>query len=637
MLRANLLADAIENMAKIVVEKVGQVASQFEQLYYQSSRVGASAQAIRAFEYAVSQLGGTAEGANSSLESFGRFLRNTPGALSWVAGQLHVQTKDIRGAARENTEILLDIGERLSHMPPYLADRYRQMLGIDEKTLFAIEHAPEAIRRYQESLKSQSGAGITGEAMRQATQFEQAWREVWQRIGNMAEGGELKLLTALTEPMEKFGQWLDKNSPQINSAIDKMASSVSSLTTAWVEDLNKVQWTDVANSIEGAAKSIANLTDAIVKDLPAIQALLGALVGAKIGGLFGPIGAAVGAGAGALAPSMIEQERSGPHSVDTGIRGWWRSHAPSWLGGGSAGPISQNGAPVSESNPLAVNVVKADAGAGGGASGGGLSGWWSSHMPSWLGGGGGGGGAPGSIRARAAGGALQGNELDLAKQGYAYWRSQGLSHDQALAILGNERGENGLGSLRVGDNGSAFGQAQWHMDRVADILRNTGIDVRTAGFLDQQKAMRWEMEHGAGGGHVWDKIKNAKSRSDAVWWMVNGFERPLDRGGAAATRLGFADRYGRAITDTPVPPPHPAAPAVPLAWSQGHNWDALNAALPVGGPVSNDNSSKNVNVTTQNTFNISGSGDPQTTAGMIGLHMDRSANTISRNLQGAFQ
>lgn len=252
VLRANLLADAIENMAKIVVEKVGQVASQFEQLYYQSSRVGASAQAIRAFEYAVSQLGGTAEGANSSLESFGRFLRNTPGALSWVAGQLHVQTKDIRGAARENTEILLDIGERLSHMPPYLADRYRQMLGIDEKTLFAIEHAPEAIRRYQESLKSQSGAGITGEAMRQATQFEQAWREVWQRIGNMAEGGELKLLTALTEPMEKFGQWLDKNSPQINSAIDKMASSVSSLTTAWVEDLNKVQWTDVANSIEGA-------------------------------------------------------------------------------------------------------------------------------------------------------------------------------------------------------------------------------------------------------------------------------------------------------------------------------------------------------------------------------------------------
>ena len=192
VLRANLLADAIENMAKIVVEKVGQVASQFEQLYYQSSRVGASAQAIRAFEYAVSQLGGTAEGANSSLESFGRFLRNTPGALSWVAGQLHVQTKDIRGAARENTEILLDIGERLSHMPPYLADRYRQMLGIDEKTLFAIEHAPEAIRRYQESLKSQSGAGITGEAMRQATQFEQAWREVWQRIGNMAEGGEFE-------------------------------------------------------------------------------------------------------------------------------------------------------------------------------------------------------------------------------------------------------------------------------------------------------------------------------------------------------------------------------------------------------------------------------------------------------------
>lgn len=39
----------------------------------------------------------------------------------------------------------------------------------------------------------------------------------------------------------------------------------------------------------------------------------------------------------------------------------------------------------------------------------------------------------------------------------------------------------------------------------------------------------------------------------------------------------------------------------------------------------------------QRNFNIQGSGDPATTAGMIGLHTDRSANTISRNLQGAFQ
>jgi hypothetical protein len=58
-LRAKLLGDAIEKMAGVVVEKVGEVSSQFEQLYYQSQRVLSSVPAIRAFEFAFSQLGGT--------------------------------------------------------------------------------------------------------------------------------------------------------------------------------------------------------------------------------------------------------------------------------------------------------------------------------------------------------------------------------------------------------------------------------------------------------------------------------------------------------------------------------------------------------------------------------------------------
>ena len=40
MLQAKLLGDAIEAMAKTVASKVGEVAEHFEQLFYQSSRVG---------------------------------------------------------------------------------------------------------------------------------------------------------------------------------------------------------------------------------------------------------------------------------------------------------------------------------------------------------------------------------------------------------------------------------------------------------------------------------------------------------------------------------------------------------------------------------------------------------------------
>jgi hypothetical protein len=647
-LRAKLLGDAIEAMARTVVNKVGEVATQFEQLFYQSSRVGASASSIRAFEYAVSQLGGTLEGANSSLEDFAKFLRETPGATATVARLLKIPLED----AKDSAKFLLEANERLSHLSPALQARYRETFHLgDYNTSHALQN-PAAPGLYGGQLERDAASGITGDAMKRATEFEQAWRGVWARIGTMAEGGESKLFTALTNPMQKFSEWLDNNSGKINDAISRMATSVGALTTAWVDDLAKVQWTEVATTIEDAAKSISNLTDSIVKDLPALQALLGALVGARVGGLFGPIGAMVGAGAGELAPSMIEQERNpnAPHAADTGVRKWWGEHAPSWLGGDAAAlsvsgvddakAIKQDGVPVSDGNPLAVNVIKInpDASGGGGffgAIGHAISGAVSGvrHAIGLV------GGAPASIRARGAGGAPTGNEADRAKQAYAYWRGQGLSHDQSLAILGNERGENALGSLTVGDNGSAYGQAQWHMDRVADILRNTGIDVRTAGFLDQQKAMRWEMEHGAGGGHVWDALKNAKSREDAIWTMVHGFERSGDQRGDAAIRLGYADRYGKVISDGS----GAAAPKIsalgqhpPFAWDTASPvWDQFNRSLPVG-PVSTDNSSKNVTSTVTNNITVSGT-DPQSTAAMVGLHLDRTSNDISRNLQGAFQ
>ena len=179
--------------------------------------------------------------------------------------------------------------------------------------------------------------------MKRATEFEQSWRGVWARIGTMAEGGELKLLDALTNPMKKFGDWLDTNSGQINDAISKMATAVGSLTTAWVEDLNKVKWPDVATHIDEAAKSIAHFADELARSLPLLQAFLGALLGAKIGGLFGPLGALLGAGAGASTPGMIEQEMdpNAPHAVDTGVGGWLKGAwggVKRFFGGGGGTP-----------------------------------------------------------------------------------------------------------------------------------------------------------------------------------------------------------------------------------------------------------------------------------------------------------
>ena len=241
-------------MARVVVDKVSQVATQFEQLFYQSQRVGASANSIRAFEYAVSQLGGTVEGANSALEGFGEFIRNTPHAAAALARNLGIPLKDTADLAK----FLLEVGEKLSRMPTWQANLYRETYHLGDQTTFLATEKATAQKLYDEQLKRDSASGITGDAMKRATEFEQAWRGVGT-YRHDGRGRRLEAPEALTNPMQKFGDWLDKNSPQINDAITRMATSVGALTTAWVDDLAKVKWNEVATTIDHVAKSISNL------------------------------------------------------------------------------------------------------------------------------------------------------------------------------------------------------------------------------------------------------------------------------------------------------------------------------------------------------------------------------------------
>ena len=595
-LRAKLLGDAIELMAATVVDKVGQVATQFEQLFYQSQRVGASANSIRAFQYAIGQLGGTVEGANSALEGFGEFLRNTPHAAEAIARQLKIPLADTKDTA----EFLIDIGERLSHMPTYLANQYRDAYHLgDQQTMFALERSAELRRRYEESLKSQGEAGITGQAMKNATQFEQAWREVWQRIGNMAEGGESKLFTGLTEPMKKFNKWLDDHQPQLDGVIGKISGSLDHLAEQWTVDAAKLVFgEDQTKGINDAADAIAHFVDKLDPLIADLEKLDTWFRGSAIGRFMNS----------AAGGSLVNPLPSGP--------GFFASHGPGvgasglfggighWLGGlfgGGGGSILQNGVPVSDSNPLSVKVA--------GVSGGGgfWSGIWNGISGMF---GGGGGGAPPGIRARGAGPYNYQdapNAGELTKLITAEAKRAGI--DPRL-MEGIRAGESLHGSrYDIKDDATESSWGPFQLNRRSGLgvqfEHDTGLDLRDPKTIPAQA--RWVAEY----------IKRTGNLSP---WR--GYHGPRE-----------ADpRWG----DSGYIPAKKFAPLAssPLNWDVGPAWSAINGSLPVG---ASNNSSKNVTVGgTTNTINVYSS-DPQSAAAMVGVHLDRSANDVSRNLQGAFQ
>jgi len=76
-----VMATAVAAAGVALVGIAQRVARSFEALAYAASRVNSSAKNITAFRYAISQLGGTADGAMASLEAFSRESPGRSGRL----------------------------------------------------------------------------------------------------------------------------------------------------------------------------------------------------------------------------------------------------------------------------------------------------------------------------------------------------------------------------------------------------------------------------------------------------------------------------------------------------------------------------------------------------------------------------
>lgn len=625
-LRAKLLGDAIEEMARATVGAVSQVATQFEQLFYQSQRLGASASSIRAYEYAISQLGGTVEGANSSLEDFGSFLRNTPGAAGAISRSLGIPLKD----AADHAKFLLEAQQKLGNMRPAVADRYREAYHLgDPATLFAGER-PEAEGFYNAQLGRDKGAGIGQGATQAAVKFEQAWRDVWAKIGTMAEGGETKLLAALTNPMQKFGDWLDKNSGKINDAISTMATSVGALTTAWVDDLNKVNWGDVAKDFDNVTHSIAGFVSELTGMIHWLTTLNEESKGWWITKL---MNSAAGAPASTQQPGATD-------GAGAGLRKWWGDHAPSWLGGNSGG-VSQNGQPISESNPLSVSVVKLPDDAAGGGGGGGILGSIGSAISGLFGRGGGGGGGnsgPHGVM-RGVGGWWTPDRISHAVDRLT--KEAGLTREGAAGLVARWSAIESTGGPNVRNGIGAWGIGQWLGPRKQGIDGNPDFDAQISHAVTELNTT----EKRAG-----DVLRNARTgregaRGASMYERAEGYNAATGTdnftGSTPAERvLGVLDK-AKAVAVAPATA-HSATGALPkvkfitphTGWDQGSVWSGLNANLPHSSPISG--ASRHVHSTVNNTIHVETS-DPKAAASMVGVHLDRTSADVSRNLQGAHQ
>lgn len=104
-------------------------------------------------------------------------------------------------------------------------------------------------------------------------------------------------------------------------------------------------------------------------------------------------------------------------------------------------------------------------------------------------------------------------------------RKMGWSDQQASGIIKRLQLESGLNPGAVGDNGEAYGIAQWHPDRQKDFSRWAGHDIHGSSIEEQLQFMNYELtkgnERSAG-----SKLKATKTAEGAYAAFTNGYERP---------------------------------------------------------------------------------------------------------------
>ncbi|OWO82953.1 hypothetical protein B5C26_08110 [Photorhabdus luminescens] len=226
---ANVLkmGEEIKNTALTVINFTTQIANGLDKLYWQSQKIGATAEKIKAIGYAVSQAGGSVEGFNQSLEGFANFLHKNPGGEGLLRN-IGVQTRDVNGNLRDTASLVAQVGEQLSKMPMDRANRYANKLGIDENTLMAMRHGiGQYVVEYQDMAKT-IGYNPT-KATQQSHQFIARMNALDNLFGMIKEKIGADLAGGLTGRVESFQQTILLNFPRIEKVITRVLNVVLDL------------------------------------------------------------------------------------------------------------------------------------------------------------------------------------------------------------------------------------------------------------------------------------------------------------------------------------------------------------------------------------------------------------------------
>jgi hypothetical protein len=587
--------------AAAVEAAVVKISAKFEDLYYASQRIHSSVENIRAMDYAVTQMGGSAQGARAAMEGIAEFMRSNPGGERFIGG-LGVATRDANGELRDTADIVKDLGARFREMPYFAAKVRAGMLGIDERTLQALIRGTDDFSDRYHAMAQRIGVDQQA-AAKASHDFMVRVRDLRVELELLFDKAVLALqgpsgqaltkfaeragiaFTALGHIVERLGEWFGKLDDATDGGagtltvllgilgavllvIDPVVVGVVALGLAIAALIDDFQtWREGGKSLlnwEGWKTEINGAIGAIKLLVGAIGDLVAALtpLNDRLHEVFGP-GAQKDADRAWNAWHIFFQGAIGDvialgeaiKAIAALLRGDWRS---AWDHAKAAG--SALAAPAAAAQQMAAqNPGRPSAQAAPAAR------------------------APAAANRPAARGAAA-----IGDRVAAYLQANGFTREQAQGMAAGAYAESLHDPGAVNPTSGAFGVGQWLGERKAQLFKRYG---RHPTLNQQLEFMVWELTHTEGAAA--DSIRGSGSARGALRAYVQNFMRP---GPGTAGDLARGAQYLAAQTGRPVLATGGAAAAVTITQKTDIHVQGGSDAAATGRAVANEQGRVNGNL-----------------------------------------
>lgn len=114
-------------------------------------------------------------------------------------------------------------------------------------------------------------------------------------------------------------------------------------------------------------------------------------------------------------------------------------------------------------------------------------------------------------------------ETGSPQEALQFFKSKGWSDEQAAGIVGNLQAESNLKTDAVGDNGKAYGIAQWHPPRQKVFQEVYGKPIQNSNFKEQLEYVNWELNNSEA--RAGKMLRTAQSAPDAAEIVDKFYER----------------------------------------------------------------------------------------------------------------